>query len=268
MLPIVNGHLRQLALAVLAVAGLGCSFDWAALDPRESGSGGTTAGTGGPATGQGGGTPSGTSAGTATGSPTGTATGNGGAGTGVDPDCLIALEDTFDVLDDALWSTQNVGNGCDVTNPGGDLRFSCAADPSPRQVGLTSVDRYDLSACGVHVELESLSLNGDAEVDFAVVLETTSVGFVLEGLSLSARVTSPELNVNVTHGFNPIADKWWRVRGQRGCTIWETSPDASDWNTFHEECDMTLSDMRVALRLEVSDPMSAVSVELDNVNLF
>ena len=249
----------------MLVAGIGCSFDWAGLDPRESGGG--TGGSSSTTTTGTGGTGSGTGAGTSSGTSTGTATGTGGAGTGVDPDCLVALEDSFDTIDDAVWNTQTVGTGCTATNPGGNLTFTCGADANPRAVGLTSVASYDLSDCGVIVELESLSVDGNAELELSVVLGTTEVGFVLEGLTLSARITGPNLNINFSSGFNPLEDKWWRIRGARGCVIWETSPDATRWSLFNEECDLALSEMRVVMRLGISEPMATATVELDNVNL-
>lgn len=270
MLGLVTRAWTIAGLAAMASSVAACSFDWASLDPREAGTGGA-GGAGGTATGGVGGSPSGsgtgTSTGSTTGSPSGTATGAGGSGTGADPDCLIALEDTFDVIDPGVWTTMSLGTGCSLDNPGGELTLSCAADPSPRAVGLESVAEYDLSACGVIVELESLTLNGDAEVEFAVFTQDTTVAFVLEGLNLAAVVAAPSLDVSSSDNFNPIADKWWRIRGEAGCVLWETSPDATTWSLFNDRCDLALSTMQVALRLSVSDPMSSVDVGFDNVNL-
>ena len=263
---------RQLALGMTAaVLATACSFDWASLDPRETGQAGAGgAATGTPATGAGG-TGSGMGGdggGTSSGSPTGTASGTTGtgAGAGMPSDCLIPLQDPFDAQDPALWDYATSGVGCS-TWVSGELVLDCGLDTAPREALATTKASYDLSSCGVLVRLAAASLQNDAEAAFELVGGGMTVRFVLSGSTLSSRLESQSANIIKSSSFDAMNGRWWRIRGEGGCVIWETAPDGAAWSLFDDSCAESLSSMQIRFRLSLSDPSATAEVAFDDLNL-
>ena len=257
---------RQLALGMTAaVLATACSFDWASLDPRETGRAGAATGT--PATGAGGtGTGmGGDGGGTSSGSPTGTASGTTGTGAGMPSDCLIPLQDPFDAQDPALWDYATSGVGCS-TSVFGELDLACGLAPRPREALATTQATYDLSSCGVLVRLAAASLQNDAEAAFELVDGGMAVRFVLSGSTLSSQLESQSANIIKSSSFDAM-DRWWRIRGEGGCVIWETAPDGAAWSLFDDSCAESLSTMQIRFRLSLSDPSATAEVAFDDLNL-
>lgn len=232
----------------LGVVGLvGCSLDWASLDPRdEDPTDASSSGTTGATSGGGGATAS--SSGSVGGASTGVSTGGAG-GAGGAPDCLIPLSDPFTAFDPLLWDVETDSGTCVAEFGPSGLTLGCASDDNARSAELHSDVAYDFESCGVVVEVESFVTGMTSAFGLELTGVSQRYAFEVEGGSLKSIQVINNNTKSASTSFNPALHRWWRIRGVDGCVAWDTSSNGSVWDEFRRRCDASLGELEVTLYL-------------------
>ncbi|MEM9875912.1 MAG: hypothetical protein AAF928_13525 [Myxococcota bacterium] len=234
----------------------GCALEWGSLEPNGDDAAASTS-----TNGRGGTEDTGSGGGLATTPAVAVSSGTSNpAGGGVAPaePCLIALTDPFDTFDPAVWDARTEGVDSDfLLLPDGALRLrsqgagSQGAGPE-ELVEIASVTRFDLTACGVMVEVDDITVTGEAEVGFEVVDFGTQVGMRFDG-GYEAYVITGNANLQSSVEANAV-DRYWMVRPVAGCVSFEVSEDGVSFTQVHTNCVMAFgTSMEVVLYARVKD---------------
>jgi hypothetical protein len=255
--------IRPTTAALLALVVSSCAFDWSGLDPREGGSSSSSGG------GEGGSTSSSSSQGGSSSSSGGGGSSSTGAGGGGDDDCLIPLQDDFAILDSQLWAPFAT-TGCDASSLISELVLDCGAGSATRQAGIASVADYDLTGCGVAIEVTQH--NFDSGLNYLVTATAGPDDHVLMGVnagSLTVEVRVGGVDDKTTVTLDATAHRWLRMQDDgRGCVTFTASPDGLDWNTLADACTgAAWSAVGLVISMTLYDQTAPIQVGFDNLNL-
>ena len=186
---------------------------------------------------------------------------------GTDTGCGAAtlLADDFeDGLVAAGWDPQ-VGPNTSFEEAGGQAVFQVQAAPGERLVELTSQLGYDLSESAFSVEVtQPPPATSDT---FAFLMAQSSQGNLSINLQYGELHCFDVTAVEVCRTtFDPIAHRFWRLRGAAGTTYFETAPDGISWTEIGRT---PTPASHVAARLNIGAQSLAaetVTVAYDSVN--
>ncbi len=145
----------------------------------------------------------------------------------VDPFVSTALNTNLWNQFTAGGATFTYGNGCTVNYP--------ASATSSTDGDLSSSLTYDLTASSAFLEVLSVpnaGTNADAAFELRVdannmfLFEVEASAIYAQYLVGGARTT---LNSVL---FNPVTQKWWRIREAAGTIYWEVSSDGLTWSIY------------------------------------
>lgn len=244
--------MRSIGASLLALVALGAAAchlisgvsDLDFVDPTSST--GATGGAGGTILTTAGGEPTSSSSsvgggggGAAGGAAGGGATGGTG-GSGGDPtECLVELTDDFPgtELDGDLWWI-SYDAFCDRGVNQGHFYVTPLANTPQAWVDLSSNATYDLTECGVIVQLRSALSQAEPSSQTALQLWpsswTNSVAIMVEGGQIGARQVTDNSETTLSSiAYEPTNHKWLRLRGHGGQLYFEASKDTTSWTILH-----------------------------------
>lgn len=178
----------------------GCSFDWDNYDPRLGDS-----------------------------SVDG---GQGGAGPcgGVD----VRADDFEDgLVDGSLWEVAE-GEGADVSESGGTLRFSLPGGVPNALAAWTSNHRYDLTGRRLFVRaVETFPGSSGSYLALHAQLDSQNFARIAaeNGQLVAQNVVAGHYSPVASVDYDPTAHGWWAVREDEGTLYWETSFDGETWQS-------------------------------------
>jgi hypothetical protein len=245
--------------SLVAVLLLGCGHEWDAYDPRL-GAEGPDAGGGSSSVGGGSSASSGAGVG-GSGGVGGTVASSSGSGGG--SPCALSLQNEFDddMVNDASW-TSNSSPDLSVVEADGFLDFLMPSMAAQGVWGsLQTVDRYDISGCGISVRvLEVPNTANDSytnltvHVDGSNYLELVSIqGSLLFKYVINGVMPSPIQVIKHDLGKHAV----WRIREEAGTTYWETSMDGQTWvEQVSAPNPLPVTNMRVRLGVGTLSPVT------------
>jgi hypothetical protein len=168
-----------------------------------------------------------------------------GPGTPLRCGTYYGLHDSFDAAT-PWW--QAFSDGAPIAAlSGGELVITMPAGAASQYAGFTTNYRYDLTESALEVEVA-----GVGPVDTLIELRDHNnykLQVLLEGGMLQAVVlNAPGAGVQGMIPYDPVAQRWWRIRETAGMTYWEYSADGTSWSLLAHEADpFGVTDLRAFL---------------------
>lgn len=197
---------------------------------------------------------------------------NGGTPSSV-PFCpMETLVDDFeDPARARVWSESYESAHCSLDETDGELQISLDGEEGV-DCGYVSSKAFDLSESSFAVEVVELPTDVPShyaffrsEIDwrdgFDIVLVDTELRFESEVDSTTS--------IHAVVVYDPEVHRYWRIRGEGGDVVWETSPDGSDWTVHHRRAaPFPLSKLRAVLGAGngETEPNAGVA-RFDNLNV-
>jgi hypothetical protein len=126
--------------------------------------------------------------------------------------------------------------GCTLEENGGDLRIGLPGDGSSAWCGVDSSHLFDLSASQLVIGPMSGDGGGPGVYGFAHLSFPLAPGTLVEvgkhGATLYGVLDHAGERTYVTAPHDPVAHRYWRLRGAGGRPLVDTSADAVVWNEF------------------------------------
>jgi hypothetical protein len=200
----------------LSASAAGCNWD--KYDPRVGagvGGGGAQAGSGGSSSSVGGGS-------------------SGGSGGAAACNGIGLLNDDFE-LDgrDTVWVESDGSSKSDTAETNGELVITLGDDYSP-DAGYASRYYYDLTDSAIAVEVKQTpnATDPNARTQLVAVRDSgRSIRLVIRNGMLYAQREINNTNADVVPPvpYDPVAQRWLKLRQEAGTVFWEVSPDGNSY---------------------------------------
>jgi hypothetical protein len=194
---------------------------------------------------------------------------------GVAGGAFCPASDLVDGFDDgplAPWWDPYSDPECAVLELLGDLTFTYPADAAG-DCGILSEHLYDLRNSAVTVDASGVPADPSLSTFLHVQLPYDSntrlqIEQRFDELDVEQQVAGSDISNEIVP-LDPIAHRWWRIRGAGGEIFLETSPDGADWTAIvREAAAFDLSMVRIELGTSTGPPGPAADllVTFEQVN--
>jgi hypothetical protein len=184
--------------------------------------------------------------------------------------------DLVDDFDDGvlapLWDPYT-DVGCTALEVAGGLSFGFAAGATNADCGIQSEHLHDVRNSALTVE--AVGMPADPAVAVYIQVQTAhdsetriEIEFLDGELDVEQQVAGADVSAEIVP-YDPVAHRWWRIRGTAGRIYLETSPDGADWTVLLEDdAAFDLSALRLEVGAGTGDlaPASPLMVRFDRVN--
>lgn len=185
---------------------------------------------------------------------------NGGTPSGTA--CPIAeLADDFSG-DLVKWAASTTSGGGTITNADGIAHLTFTTTGTAEAMGLTSSTIYDIRSSALTVEVVQM-VDVATTQTFELVVKSSSAVAVFEqtGGKLTARTATPIS----TNTYDPVAMRWWRIKGGATSISWEVSPDDNAWTQLAEAMQIDGLDQVDVSIVAAGKATSPSEAQVDNV---
>lgn len=171
------------------------------------------------------------------------------------------LAATFDTL--PTWAREVEADGGQVGLDAGDLRLEVPSGAPDAEAGVKTAATYDLRGGGIVLEVTAVTRSA-TEIRLNDSLGTESF--------FGVRIATNELFVFLgtmplrLRPYDPVADRWWRVREQDGTIFYATSPDGSMWTPFTNHKAFSPEYVYVTLRVKKDNVASGGIARFASIN--
>jgi hypothetical protein len=184
------------------------------------------------------------------------------------------LQDGFDApqLDEVLWDGH--AESAEISIVGDRLRLRPTANgDTVHTADVYTAIGYDLTNCSTWLEVPTVLASTTAgEVSLLLWIDdtngadiTTSQGVIYFRFTVGDTVVK-----EMPRTYDPVVDRWWRIRNSGPVIYLETSPDGTSWTQGIEHdpgWDLTAAGIGVAMNIWDSAGSAPGMAEFDNVNL-
>jgi hypothetical protein len=185
---------------------------------------------------------------------------NGGTPSGTA--CPIAeLADDFSG-DLVKWAASTTSGGGTITNADGIAHLTFTTTGTGEAMGLTSSTIYDIRSSALTLEVVQM-VDVATTQTFEVVVKSSSAVAMFEqtGGKLTARTATPIS----TNTYDPVAMRWWRIKGGATSISWEVSPDDNAWTQLAEAMQIDGLDQVDVSVVVAGKATSPTEAQVDNV---
>lgn len=143
------------------------------------------------------------------------------------PQCgtTVLLTDSFDDTMPGPAFTSGADTGLTVTEAGGHVDMTFAASVAANMYAYySSATTYPTAGMCVALEISQVPVGGGSAY-FKLQGGVLELEFYLADGMLDLRTHDPAIVTKKTLTFDPVAQRFWRLRQQGGTSYWDTAPD-------------------------------------------